>query len=44
MAHKPVCAGDITATFKRSDYGMMTYLPMVGDQINIFVPVEAIKN
>lgn len=44
MAHKPVCAGDVTAEFKRSDYGMMSYIPMVGDEINIMVPVEALKN
>ncbi len=44
MAHKPVCAGNITATIKRSDYGMMAYLPMIGDEVSIKVPVEAIQN
>lgn len=44
MMHKPVCAGDITATIKRTDYGMNAYVPMVGDEVNILVPVEAIRN
>ncbi len=44
MAHKPVCAGDVTATVKRSDFGMMAYLPMIGDDVHIAVPVEAIQN
>lgn len=44
MAHKMACGGNITADFKRSDYGMNAYVPMVGDDVTITVPVEAIKN
>ncbi len=44
MNKKPLCAGDVSATFKRSDYGMMKYLPAVGDQIKINVPIEAYKD
>ena len=44
MAHKMTCGGDITATIQRSDYGMKAYVPMVGDEVRIKVPVEAIKN
>lgn len=44
MNKKPLCAGDVSATFKRSDYGMMTYLPAIGDDIKINVPIEAYKD
>jgi polyisoprenoid-binding protein YceI len=38
---KPMCAADITAILKRSDYGMVKYIPTVSDEIKISVPVEA---
>jgi polyisoprenoid-binding protein YceI len=41
---KPMCAGDITATIKRSDFGMVKYIPTVSDEIKINVPVEAYKD
>lgn len=44
MNKKPLCAGDVSATFKRSDYGMTKYLPAVGDDIKINVPIEAYKD
>lgn len=44
MNKKQLCSGDISATIKRSDYGMTKYLPAVGDEINIHVPIEAYKN
>jgi polyisoprenoid-binding protein YceI len=44
MNKKPLCAGDVTATIKRSDFGMTKFLPAVGDDIKIYVPVEAYKN
>ena len=44
MNQKPLCAGDISAIIKRSDYGMTKYLPAVGDEVKINVPVEAYKN
>lgn len=40
---KPVCAGDIDAHLKRSDFGMIRYLPGVGDDIAVHVPVEAYR-
>jgi polyisoprenoid-binding protein YceI len=36
-----MCAADITASLKRSDYGMVKYIPTVSDEIKISVPVEA---
>lgn len=44
MNIKRLCAGDISASFKRSDYGMIKYLPVVGDDIKINVPIEAYKD
>ncbi|MDD5248054.1 MAG: YceI family protein [Rhodocyclaceae bacterium] len=41
---KPMCAGNITATIKRSDFGMTKYIPTVSDEIKINVPVEAYKD
>ncbi len=41
---KAMCAGDISATIKRSDFGMVKYIPTVSDEIKINVPVEAYKD
>jgi polyisoprenoid-binding protein YceI len=41
---KFMCAGDITATIKRSEYGMTKYIPTVSDEIKINVPVEAYRD
>ena len=40
---RAMCAADITAVLKRSDYGMVKYIPTVSDEIKISVPVEAYK-
>lgn len=44
MLKKDFCGGDVSVTIKRSDYGMTKYLPAVGDDVKIFVPVEAMKD
>ena len=44
LSKKPMCAGDITATLKRSEFGMVKYIPTVSDEIKISVPVEAYKD
>jgi len=41
---KPVCAGDVSATLKRSDFGMMKNLPAIGDDVKLMIPVEAFKD
>jgi polyisoprenoid-binding protein YceI len=41
---KAMCAGDISATIKRSDFGLTKYIPAVSDEIKISVPVEAYKD
>jgi polyisoprenoid-binding protein YceI len=44
MNQKLLCAADIEARLKRSDFGMTKYLPAVGDDITVHVPVEAYKD
>ncbi len=44
MNKKPTCGADITATFKRSEFGMTKFVPAVSDEVKISVPVEAVKD
>ncbi|MBL8446005.1 MAG: polyisoprenoid-binding protein [Zoogloeaceae bacterium] len=44
MFKRNVCGADLSATIKRSAWGMTKYLPMVGDEVRILIPVEAIKD
>lgn len=44
IAKKDVCGADISATIKRSDFGMTKYLPNIGDEVKIMVPLEAFKD
>lgn len=44
MNKKAMCVGNITATIKRSDFGMTKFIPVISDQVKISVPVEAYKN
>lgn len=44
MLKKPACGADITATLKRSEFGMTKYVPAVSDEVKISVPVEAVKD
>jgi polyisoprenoid-binding protein YceI len=44
VSHRALCAGDIVATVKRSEYGMTKYIPTVSDEIRITVPVEAYRD
>jgi polyisoprenoid-binding protein YceI len=44
IAKKPLCAADIEAALTRSDFGMTSYLPAVGDEVKVMVPVEAFKD
>jgi polyisoprenoid-binding protein YceI len=41
---KSMCAGDISAMIKRSEFGLTKYIPAVSDDIKISVPVEAYKD
>lgn len=44
MLKKPACGADITATLKRSEFGMTKFVPAVSDEVKISVPVEAVKD
>jgi polyisoprenoid-binding protein YceI len=44
MNRKPMCAGDITATVKRSEFGMTSFIPAISDEIKLTIPVEAYKD
>ncbi len=39
-----MCGANITGTIKRSEFGMIKFVPAIGDDIKIYVPVEAGKN
>lgn len=44
MLKKEVCGADLSTTLKRSQWGMSKFVPMVGDDVRIHIPVEAIKD
>jgi polyisoprenoid-binding protein YceI len=44
MNKKPMCGANATATIKRSDFGLSTYVPAVGDEVRIAIQVEALKD
>jgi polyisoprenoid-binding protein YceI len=41
---KPMCAGNVTATIKRSEFGMVRFIPGISDEIKVSVPVEAYRD
>lgn len=41
---KPMCGGNASGAFKRSDFGMKFAIPNVGDEIKLFIEVEAYKD
>jgi polyisoprenoid-binding protein YceI len=41
---KPMCAGNVSAVVRRSEFGMTKYIPTVSDEIKIDVPVEAYRD
>lgn len=43
MAKKDACGANATTVIKRSDFNMAKYVPYVGDEVTITIPVEAIK-
>lgn len=44
IAKKPVCGANATTTIKRSEFGMNTYVPAIGDEVKIAIQVEAFKD
>lgn len=43
MAKQHYCAGDAAATLKRSDFGMIGYQGAVGDEVKLFISIEAAR-
>ena len=41
---KPMCGGNASGAFKRSDFGMKFAVPAVGDEIKLFIEVEGYKD
>ena len=40
---RPVCGADAETSIRRSEWGMMTYVPTIGDEVIIRIGVEAFK-
>ncbi len=43
ISKKYYCAGDATATIKRSDFGMTAYPGAVGEEVKLSIEVEAAR-
>jgi len=44
LTRRPMCAADVTATIRRSDFGMTGGLPAAAaDEVTIVIPVEALR-
>src|SRR3954471_10048392 len=41
---KEDCGAEVTGKLKRSDFGMTKYVPAVGDDVTLYIQVEAIKD
>ena len=41
--HKPACGADAETRIRRSDWGMTTYVPSIGDEVTIHIGVEAFR-
>jgi len=44
MNKKPMCGANATTTIKRSEFGLNTYIPAVGDEVKITIEIEAVKD
>ena len=44
VAMKQVCGADVITSFKRSDFGVSKYVPMIADDVQIQIQIEAIKS
>jgi polyisoprenoid-binding protein YceI len=42
--HVPACGADAETRIRRSDWGMTTYVPTIGDEVSILIGVEAFQN
>jgi len=44
MMKKDGCGAEVSGTLKRSDFGMKTYVPNLGDEVTLHIQIEAAKD
>ena len=44
MLKKEDCGAEVTGMLKRSEFGMKTYVPALGDEVTLRIQVESIKD
>ena len=44
LTKKAMCGADLSATIKRSDFGVKAYVPAVGDDVKLSISVEAYRD
>jgi polyisoprenoid-binding protein YceI len=44
VSKRKQCGADFVATLKRSDFGINAYLPALGDEVTLRIPVESVKD
>ena len=44
MNKKPMCGGNASGSFKRTDFGMKFGVPAIGDEVKLFIEVEGYKD
>jgi polyisoprenoid-binding protein YceI len=44
FAKKDACGADAVATIKRTDFGMTTMAPGLGDEVKLMINIEAFKD
>jgi len=44
MSKKALCGANATTAIKRSDFGLSTFLPAIGDDVKIAIQIEAYKD
>ncbi len=44
MLKKDACGAEVSGVLKRSDFGMKTYVPALGDEVTLHIQVESIKD
>jgi polyisoprenoid-binding protein YceI len=44
LTRKMHCGADVSATISRTQFGMAKFVPMIGDEVKLFSPIEANKD
>ena len=43
MSKRPMCGGDASGSFKRSEFGMKTFVPAIGDEVKLKINFEGYR-